>query len=280
MNSYSPPLKEIQTVLSHNQTADRLEPLRAHLAGLPQDQFNVQLTFEEIVGLIGEPLPKEAHPRLPSAWDWWCNAVSTAGFGVSAIFGTPEQSGWVFFGRGLQRWPGVVVISTEFGHLPVAERLRQLAFGYLESAKKLCIDLGEHPSELTWPRASVVLFCYRHSIELFLKACILQCEPLGKCNHNIGELRKQYDRLYPQPEYDFHTLYDISLKDVEDLLGGQVEVEDFERKEDQVYRYFSDKDGRSPKGCYAFGLGTWLSQIEALEYNLVRISKLLGQSAS
>jgi hypothetical protein len=241
------------------------------------DQYDVELTFARIEELIGGPLPPEA-----SEYAWWridgggslspqSRAWVDAGFGIVAIANPSDRSGWVSFVRGLHRWPDVAVNSWEFGQLSVVERLRQLAIGYLESGKLLCIYLGDNPSELTWPRGAVVCFCYRHAVELFVKSCILHREPVEKCDHNISGLRKQYLRLYPQEEFSFRTLYDISLQEVEELLGGQLEVEDFERKEDQVYRYFSDKQGRSPKATHTFGPGGWLSTLEDLERQMTRI---------
>ena len=259
-------------------TASRYEGLRAYLAGLPREQYSVELPFSQIEELIGGPLPPEA-----SEYDWWriddggpntpqSRAWVEAGFGLGVIAGLADKSGWVGFVRGVHRFPGVGVESWEFGQLAAAERLRQLAIAYLESGRLLCVQLGEHPDELTWPRGAVVCFCYRHAVELFVKSCILHREPVEKCDHNISSLRRQYLRLYPGEEFYFRTLYDISLQDVEELFGrGCVEIEEFERKEDQVYRYFSDKQGRSPKAHHMFGPGTWLSMLDQLEIDINRI---------
>jgi hypothetical protein len=259
--------------------ANRYEGLRAYLAGLPREQYSVELPFSRIEELIDGPLPVEA-----SQYGWWSlgagdpptpqsRAWVEAGFGLGVVVGLPpDKSGSVQFVRGLHRWPTVLVESWEFGRLPVAERLRQLAIGYLESGKLLCVQLGENPVELTWPRAAVVCFCYRHAVELFLKSCILRCEPIEKCDHNISSLRKQYFRIYPGRDFFFQTMYDISIDDLEELFGRPVaNIEDFEKKEDQVYRYFSDKHGRSPKAMHTFGPGAWLSMIEHLECEMRRI---------
>jgi hypothetical protein len=268
---------ELQTVTSQDTTTSRYEGLRAYLAGLPREQYSVELLFSKIEELIGGPLPAEA-----SEYEWWLTddrgpitpqsrAWEDAGFGIAAIGNVRDKSGSVDFVRGLHRYPGVGVASWEFGRLPVAERLRQLAIAYLESGKMLCVHLGENPRELTWPRGAVVCFCYRHAVELFLKSCILHRKLLEKCDHDISSLRTQYLRLYPGKEFYFRTHYDISVRDVEELLGGRVELEDFERKPDQLYRYFSDKQGRSPKGGHMFGPGCWLSMLDQLELDINRI---------
>ncbi|MBN9118745.1 MAG: hypothetical protein J0I06_06235 [Planctomycetes bacterium] len=268
----------------HNPTPSGYEAFRVYLTRLPEEQYGVELTFKQIEGIIGEQLPAEA-----SEYKWWrfddsepktplVRACMEAGFGIGSIAGLPDRSGWVSFGRGLHRWPAVFVSSWEFGQLPVAERLRQLAIGYLASARLLCVGLGEMPSELTWPRGAVVCFCYRHAVELFLKSCILHRGPLEKCDHDISKLQKQYVRIYPQQELQFHTIYDIGLDDIEELAPGGIDVEDFERKEDQVYRYLSDKQGRSPKGMHIFAPGTWLSMIEQFEGDMKRIWTRIRES--
>ena len=223
--------------------------------------------------------------------EWWTNEAGVpnapqsrawleSGFGVSLVAHQTDTSGWVEFVRGLQRWSGVAVDSEQFGQKPVDDRLHELALGYLQSARLLCILLGEHPDELSWPRASVVCFCYRHAIELFLKSCILHRSPtIENCSHDISNLRRNYSRLYPQQEFHFETPYDISLDDLDALFGVQVaSVEDFERKHDQVFRYLSDKKGRSPKGHYCFAPGGWLTMCEQLDADIHRIwANITGQ---
>lgn len=268
-------------------TASSFEGLRAFLANLPREQSSVRVPFSEIEELIGGSLPAEA-----SSSDWWrfdeggsitpqSRALMEAGFGLGTIASPPNPSGWVEFIRGVHRYPNVGVTSWEFGQSPAPERLRQLAIAYLESGRLLCKHLGEHPDELTWPRGAVVCFCYRHAVELLLKSCILHREQIEVCDHNISSLRRQYLRLYPGQEFNFRTPYDISLQDIENEIGrGGIDIEGFERNKDQVYRYFSDKQERAPKGEYIFGLGTWLSMLDQLEMDICRIWDLIRASES
>ncbi len=263
---------------SRPSTPDDYESLRVYLAG-QHERFSLRLTFEEIEAILGRTLPDEAYRSS----GWWDNEADSAtrqsgawleaGFGVDAVVHESDTSGWVGFVRGLQRWPGLGVGSKEFAQKPVDERLRELALGYVQSAKLLCVSLGERPNELSWPRASVACFCYRHAIELFLKSCILHRIPaIDRCSHDISTLRKEFLRLYTHADFYFETPYDISLDDLDELFGVQVAlVEDFERKPDQVFRYLSDKKGRPPRGVYFFAPGSWLSLCERLESDINRI---------
>lgn len=212
----------------------RYEGLRAYLAGLPGEQFSIDLSFDRIQELIGRVLPAEA-----AKFVWWsnydggppsplCRAIGQAEFGVLLMSGSPTTSGFVSFGRGLHRWSGIFVSSNDFGRLGFSERLRQLAYGYLQSAKVLCVNLGDNPDQLGWPRATVVWYCCRHAVELFYKSCISYRGQVTKLDHDIGNLRTQFRTLYPEPEYDFRTVFD----------GAFVE------NEDQVLRYYSDRKGK------------------------------------
>jgi hypothetical protein len=239
----------------------------------------VQLTFNDIEQILGDALPDSAYD---STAGWWHREAERApqavawidaGFGIGSVAYQSRTSGWVDFVRGLDRWPGLAVNSRSFGQQPVDERLRELAIGYVQSAKLLSVFLGENPNELSWPRASVACFSYRHAVELFLKSCVLHRLPaIENCSHDISALRKEYLRLYPGSEFNFETPFDTSLNDLDEWFGAQVAiVEEFERKPDQVFRYMSDKHGRSPRGLYFFGPGGWVSLCERLESDINRV---------
>lgn len=263
---------------------DQYKGLQDYLTGLPKEQYYTELTFDKIEELIGSPLPAEAYEYI-----WWhfdekaestpqTQAFVAAGFGVSLFSHITRTTRRVSFTRGLQRWANLYVSSSEFGNLPAVERLQKLAFSYLESGKILCSHLGENPAELNWQRASVVCFCHRHAIELFVKSCILCREPIEKCDHKISKLLQQYFKLFPGDDFYINTTYEISIDDIELQFGKNcLNIEDFERNDDQVFRYFSDKVGRPPKTIHMFGPGCWLSMIERLQGDMERIRGLISQ---
>jgi hypothetical protein len=176
---------------THRFESNQYEPLRAYLASQPKEQYVIQLTFKEIERILGAPLPDSAYNSIAG---WWtrdgknsqqAHAWIDAGFGIGAVAHQSRTSGWVDFVRDLDRWPGLAVDSKSFGHQSVGNRLRELALGYVQSAKLLSVFLGENPKELSWPRGSVACFCYRHAVELFLKSCILhRSSAIEKCSHD------------------------------------------------------------------------------------------------
>jgi hypothetical protein len=243
------------------QTLGGYIALRDYLLALPREQYSVELAFADIHRMTGQPI--DADDVQEAAWTSNPNAqhgplrlaLDQAGFGVAFIAGRTATDGYVGFGRGLHRWPGVWVLSDQFGRLPFADRLRQLAYGYLESGKVLCVDLGERAGALTWPRASVVCLCSRHATELFYKSCILYRGMIVDCNHDIGILREQFRSLFPEPEFDVKTFHDMAVQ----------------KNEDQVFRYFGDRSGQLPMGSYGFSPATWLGILECLEMTMDRV---------
>lgn len=174
------------------------------------------------------------------------------------------------------RWPTVFIESGAFGRLTRSERLHRLALGYVASAKTLCLELGENPETLDWPRASVACFCCYHSAELFLKACILHREPSRSLGtHAVSTLQREYHRLYPFDRYfALRTPWNMALGDIVAAFGappGTVLREDWEEKTDQVYRYLSGKAEESPKSTFFFAPGVWLELAERLEEDYRRI---------
>ena len=166
------------------------------------------------------------------------------------------------------KWPGIRVDSVAFVSMAASERLYRMSCGYLQSAKSLCHELGEHPEMLEWSRASVVYFCLHHAAELFLKACILLRAPTEKLwSHDVSKLQDRYCELYSDLKDVFHieTPWDIGLKDVEKTFRLGLDIEDFEYKPDQVYRYMGGKSEATPRALHSFSPGMCLLMAERLE---------------
>lgn len=168
--------------------------------------------------------------------------------------------------------------SEEFSSASFEQRLHGLALAYLESAKLLCVALGDHPRALTWPRASVVYFTSHLAAELFLKACVVRRKAEEKLDHDIERLQKRFSDLYPNIE-PLDTPWDVSIDTVTALFGltrDAVVMEDFEHKPDQIYRYGADKQGHPMKGFEQLAPGKWIQWIERTEVAFQRIWASIG----
>jgi hypothetical protein len=181
------------------------------------------------------------------------------------------------------KWPNVSVDSSAFRSLTTPERLHELSVAYLNSAMYLCQYIGENPNALDWPRASVVYFCLHHSIELFLKACILIRAPASeKLHHNIEKLQDRYCELYPDLKDEFHieSPWDIDLRSAAKEFGVSLNIQDFEYQSDQVYRYMTGKDGATTNSIHIFSPGSCLFMAERFQTDFARIWQAVSSQVS
>jgi hypothetical protein len=167
-----------------------------------------------------------------------------------------------------------IVDSAAFCSLAAPERLHGLSIAYLNSAICLCRNFEERPDILDWPGASVIYFCLHHSIELFLKACVLVRSPGEKFNHHdIDKLQDRYCELYPDLKSEFHieSPWDIGLASAAELFEVALNIQDFEHKLDQVYRYMAGKGGASTNAIHMFCQATCLLMAERFQNDFARI---------
>jgi hypothetical protein len=99
---------------------------------------------------------------------------------------------------------------------------------------------------------------------LFYKSCILYRGKIEDCNHDIGNLKRQFRRLYPEPEFDVRTQYDMDIVE----------------REDQILRYFADRTGKVPEGHFGFTPASWMGTLECLELTMDRTyARIDGEAA-
>jgi hypothetical protein len=170
-------------------------------------------------------------------------------------------------------WDAADIYSNQFGTLPVHERDRRLAAAYLVAAKRLMFDLATNLDETNWPQASVPCFCYYHSVEMFLKACIRYSDPAEQvAGHDVTRLKKRYHDLYPDLRYfGFQTPWDLRLEDLERTYSLPPSGYKFDGKGDQLYRYFAEKDGNPASGAHVVVPRTWFQMMITFEDDMVRI---------
>ncbi|MEW5740441.1 MAG: hypothetical protein AB1938_16045 [Myxococcota bacterium] len=168
------------------------------------------------------------------------------------------------------RWPLRGVVSEDFAALREHDRLHQMALGNLQSSKSLCIELGENPDRISWPRGAVVYYLTHFAVELFLKACLLRGGRRFDRTHEISELQDAFDEAFPNHE-GVHTMWDINV--VELAILGPVPDRRIPAREDQFLRYFDDDAGT--RGEWSFAPAVFISEIEGLEEQFARVWKEL-----
>jgi HEPN domain-containing protein len=166
------------------------------------------------------------------------------------------------------RWPLRGVVTEEFAALPEDERMYQMALGNIQSAKSLCIELGEHPERLSWPRGSVVYYLSHLAVELFLKACLLR-KGRRFATHEISELQDAFAEVFPGRK-GIQTMWDINIVELAEL-GPEPGDRRIRAREDEKFRYFADRQGNPPRGEGSFAPAVLIPAIERLEKDFVDV---------
>jgi len=163
------------------------------------------------------------------------------------------------------RWPPRRVETGKFAAFPYHERLYQLATGNIQSSRSLCVELGEQPDLLSWPRGAVVYYLTHLSVELFLKACLIRGGGQFDKIHEISQLQDSFQETFPNLK-GIRTIWDINVVD-------PVPV-----NEDQFLRYF---DSRLPRrrSMYSFAPAVFIVVIEDLEAEFKRVWEAVGAQA-
>jgi len=178
------------------------------------------------------------------------------------------------------RWHGVVVDSASFKQLPHSERLFRLSQAFLDAAIHLCERAGESGADLQWPEASGCYSSLHLSTELFLKACLLRVGTRAVAmNHDISGLRRQYRELLPGPEFAWPTPWDVSARDIAEVLGVEV-LHGIDRTPDQLFRYGADKSGAPSAGLQIFAPSEQMGYMTYLKERWTQVWDGIGTKAN
>lgn len=162
-----------------------------------------------------------------------------------------------------------VVGSWQLSGLCVPQLFAAYADAYLDSAKRLCKVLKVSPRKASYERGAVVIYLTFHSVELFLKAAVLQKAPSEKLNHNIEHYGKRYRKLYPGKIFNFEIPFKTEYVGFE---PPEIEkLKSSEPAKDQMHRYPTDRKGKEWSGVFAFDPVSFLSIIEGLNDDFKRL---------
>lgn len=120
-----------------------------------------------------------------------------------------------------------------------------------------------------------------HSVELFLKAAILQRNPTADVwarKHNLENLVSDFYSCFVDPAFEwdipFKTEYPLDLDEAEisALKAGKTQPS-------ILYRYPVGKEGTEWQGAYGFEPNSFLLLLDGVKTDFARIRSLLAASA-
>ncbi|CAE6706842.1 hypothetical protein [Paraburkholderia nemoris] len=160
--------------------------------------------------------------------------------------------------------------SQELSDLPQGKRLFVLSRAYIEGSEHLCRALLAEDYAAEFASSRVVLHLCCHGVELFFKGAIhCASRRTPRRTHELHKLGEEYSRLFPSPDFQFAIPFWFETLDSEELfeeLNNQ-----FHKTLDQRYRYPVDKQFAPFDGPEGFQPDVFLSEIEALRVELVKL---------
>lgn len=151
---------------------------------------------------------------------------------------------------------------------PIPLQFLSFSEAYLDSACRLCSVLKQSTQKRSYPRSAVVLYLTFHSVELFLKAAILNKSPNDPLGHDIEKLSNRYRNFYPGKKFKFEIPFGTEYFGFE-----PPEKLPTPPPQDQTNRYPIDKKYKEWEGAFGFVPETFLTTLKVLQNDFVRIKK-------
>ena len=156
-----------------------------------------------------------------------------------------------------------MLVFSDLQRLSVPAQFFAFSDAYLDSAVSLCDALCATSATVTYAHGAAVMSLTFHSIELFLKAAILQRSPgeqfSGSRGHNLDHLYQRYANLYPGKAYTLDLPFKRQEPDIEGLdsrlaeeLLAFIQQQEKAMPHDQMHRYPTDVNGHSWKTLLGF----------------------------
>jgi hypothetical protein len=166
-------------------------------------------------------------------------------------------------------------VEPEFRPEEAPDRLRSLAFAYLDASEQLCKEMVRGAWSPSFERGQPVLWLAFHATELFLKACLSPLAPKQFENpHSLTELLLAFSAKYPaipfEPPFGCEPMpADPELMQL--ALKGDATLH-------QQLRYPTDKHGKPWGGVRGFTPPLFLRNLRALRQDFERIGALVFQA--
>ena len=154
----------------------------------------------------------------------------------------------------------------------VSEEFVDSAFAFLDASE----NLNSLMINQMWPgsfnRGKVVLWLAFHSVELFLKGCILERDADAKVNgHSLFKLNEEFHKL--APEIEFVPPFGVEEMPPEPEIRKLVEEQ--ERRTHEVFRYPTGQSGEPWSGAHMFSSALFAATLKEIRQDFERIQALV-----
>jgi hypothetical protein len=157
------------------------------------------------------------------------------------------------------------LFSWDYQDLPEADQWFLMARAYLDCSVKLFCQIRDGSLKQSYYHAGVGAFLFEHSVELFLKAAIVQAGKKVQAHHEIGMHYNQFKNLYPGNKYEFEgRINDVARSDSK-------------RPHSEFHRYPTDNSGMLWQVNSHFDLEIWSEQLSLFAKDFDRLEPLIKE---
>ena len=149
--------------------------------------------------------------------------------------------------------------SWTYEHLPAAAHWYLLAIAYADSSVALFARMIAEKVDDSFHHAKVAAALLEHSIELFLKAVLVELGEAVRPSHASDQLLAQVRAIVPADAIQFSAKIDEAVRRQPDAPGNQ------------FLRYPTDRRGEPWSGHTHIDLSVWFQQAKLLRADFERI---------
>ena len=161
--------------------------------------------------------------------------------------------------------------SWDYEDLTEAEHWFRMAHANLGASRHLLSEMIEERFEGKFHQAKVAVALFDHSVELFLKAAILQAAQTAGKTHGLQELYNRFRKLYPGKKFEFEGDINSAVRETPITPHNQ------------YARYPTDVSGQPWLGHTHIDIVIWYREVCRFTADFRRLEPLLktryGQSA-
>jgi len=157
------------------------------------------------------------------------------------------------------------VFSWDYEDLSEADRWFLMARAYFDCSYYLFSQMVQEKFDRNYHRALAAVSLFDHSVELFLKAAVVQAGKTIVPSHNLQQLYSQYSKLFPGKKFQFQG-------EIKSIVTPKSNT-----PHNEFARYPIDHTGRPWSGNTHIDLAIWYVRLAEFEKDFDRLEPLVKE---
>ena len=157
------------------------------------------------------------------------------------------------------------LFSWDYEDLGEADHWFLMARAYFDCSYYLLGEMLKERYDRNYHRALVAVSLFNHSIELFLKAGVIQAGKKTTSSHNLEQLYNQYKKLYPGKKFEYEA-------EISSIVAPHKNT-----PYNEFARYPTDHAGKPWPGYNHVDVAVWYDRFGAFQKDFDRLEPLMKE---